>query len=148
MATVGQLIEQKDNRENYILAGTATVLRALEVMAEANIGSVMVVENERVIGIFTERDYSRKCELKSLSAADTLVREVMTRKMITVNLDTSMDQCMALMNQYHVRHLPVIDDDTFVGMVSIRDVSDTMLSDRESTIKGFENYILGSDFAT
>ena len=140
MATVGQLIEQKDNRENYILAGTATVLRALEVMAEANIGSVMVVENERVIGIFTE--------LKSLSAADTLVREVMTRKMITVNLDTSMDQCMALMNQYHVRHLPVIDDDTFVGMVSIRDVSDTMLSDRESTIKGFENYILGSDFAT
>ena len=59
MATVGQLIEQKDNRENYILAGTATVLRALEVMAEANIGSVMVVENERVIGIFTERDYSR-----------------------------------------------------------------------------------------
>jgi len=72
----------------------------------------------------------------------------MTRKMITVNLDTSMDQCMALMNQYHVRHLPVIDDDTFVGMVSIRDVSDTMLSDRESTIKGFENYILGSDFAT
>ncbi len=148
MATVGQLIEQKDNRENYILTGTATVLRALEVMAEANIGSVMVVENERVIGIFTERDYSRKCEVKGMSAADTLVREIMTRKMITVNLDTSMEQCMVLMNQYHVRHLPVIDNDTFVGMVSIRDVSDTMLSDRESTIKGLENYLLGSDFAT
>ena len=95
MATVKQLIEQKDNRENYILAGAATVLRALEVMAEANIGSVMVVENERVIGIFTERDYSRKCEVKGLSAADTLVREVMTREMITVKMNTSMGRwCM------------------------------------------------------
>ena len=148
MAIVKQVMGHKDNRENYILAGTATVLRALEVMAEANIGSVMVVENERIIGIFTERDYTRKGEVKGLSAADTLVREVMTRQMITVNMDTSMDQCMGLMNQYHIRHLPVIDNDTFIGMVSIRDVADMLLSDRESTIKGLENYILGSDFAT
>jgi len=148
MATVKQLIEQKDNREIYILAGTATVLRALEVMAEANIGSVMVVEKERIVGIFTERDYTRKCEVKGLAAADTLVREAMTGQMITVKLDTSAEQCMALMNKYHVRHLPVIEDDTFVGMVSIRDVANALLSDRESTIKGLENYILGSDFAT
>ncbi len=148
MATVKQVIEQKGNRENYILAGTATVLRALEVMSEANIGSVMVVEKERVVGIFTERDYTRKCELKGLAATDTLVREVMTRQMMTVNLDTSMDQCMALMNQYHIRHLPVIENDTFLGMVSIRDVTGMLLSDRESTIKGLENYLLGSDFAT
>ncbi len=148
MASVKHVMDQKDNRESYIIAGTATVLRALEVMVEANIGSVMVVEDERIVGIFTERDYTRKCEVKGLSAADTLVREVMTREMITVNLDTSMEQCMALMNQYHVRHLPVIEHDTFVGMVSIRDVTDTMLADRESMIKGLENYILGSDFAT
>ncbi len=147
MANVKYVIEQKDNRESYIIAGTATVLRALEVMAEANIGSVMVVEDERIVGIFTERDYTRKCEVKGLAAADTLVREIMTRSMITVNLSTSMDQCMALMNQYHVRHLPVIENDTFIGMVSIRDVAGMLLSDRESTIKGLENYILGSDFA-
>lgn len=148
MATVKQLIEQKDNRENYILSGTATVLRALEVMEAANIGSVMVVERERIVGIFTERDYTRKCEVKGLAAADTLVREVMTHQMITVKLDTSVEQCMALMNKYHVRHLPVIDNDTFAGMVSIRDVANAMLSERESTIKGLENYILGSNFAT
>ncbi len=148
MATVKQLLSGKGDGSKYIVAGTATVLRALEVMAEANIGAVMVVENEKIVGIFTERDYSRKCELKGLSAESTLVREVMTRQMMTVNMGTSMDQCMGLMNQYHIRHLPVIENEIIVGMVSIRDVVDMLLSDRESLIKGLENYILGSDFAT
>lgn len=148
MATVKQLMSAKGDGNNYIVAGTATVLRALKVMAEANIGAVMVAENERIVGIFTERDYSRKVEVVGLSAESTLVREVMTRQMMTVKMETSMEQCMALMNKYHIRHLPVIENDIMVGMVSIRDVAEMLIEESESTIKGLENYILGSDFAT
>ena len=148
MATVKQLISVKGDGTNYAVAISDTVLKALEIMAEANISAIMVTENDKVVGIFTERDYSRKCELKGLSAENTPVREVMTERMMTITKKTSIDQCMKLMNHYHIRHLPVIENDTMVGMVSIRDVVDTLLSDREATIIGLENYILGSGFAT
>ncbi|MBC8507551.1 MAG: CBS domain-containing protein [Anaerolineales bacterium] len=148
MATTKQLLGSKGDSKNYSIASTDTVLKALDIMAEANISAVMVTENERIIGIFTERDYSRKCELNGLSAKNTTVRDLMTEQMMTVTTDTSMDQCMRLMNQYHIRHLPIIDNDTMIGMVSMRDVVDTLLSERESEIKGLENYILGSGFAT
>lgn len=148
MATIKQLMNAKNDGTNYLVASTDTVLKALEIMAEANISAVMVTEGDRIAGIFTERDYSRKGELKGLSAKDTLVRDLMTEQMLTVTPDTSMDQCMGLMQQYRIRHLPVVENDTMVGMVSMRDVVDMILSDRESTIKGLENYILGSGFAT
>lgn len=148
MATVKQLISTKNYGANYSVDCTDTVLKALEIMAEANISAVMVTENDKVVGIFTERDYSRKGELKGLSAKSTPVRDLMTEQMITVTPETSIDQCMGLMQQYRIRHLPVIENDTMVGMVSMRDVVATILSDRESTIKGLENYILGSGFAT
>ena len=148
MATVKDLMKAKGSGTNYLVANTDTVLQALEIMAAANVSSVMVTENDKIVGIFTERDYSRKCDLKGLSAKSTLVGDLMTAQMRTVTLETSMDQCMKLMQQYHIRHLPVIENDTMVGMVSLRDVVDTILSDRESTIKGLENYILGSGFAT
>lgn len=148
MATVKQLISVKGDGTNYAVAGTSTVLKALEIMAENNISAIMVTENDRVVGIFTERDYSRKCELKGFSAENTPVREVMTGQMMTITKTTSIDQCMKLMNQYYIRHLPVIENDSMVGMVSMRDVVDTLLSDRESTITGLENYILGSGFST
>lgn len=147
MATVKQLMRDKGAAANITVEVTDTVLKALEIMAEANVGAVMVTEKDRIVGIFTERDYSRKCELKGLSADNTLVQEVMTEQMMTATLETSIDQCMRLMNQYYIRHIPVIEDNTMVGIVSIRDVVDTLLSDRDSTIKGLENYILGSDFA-
>lgn len=148
MATVKQLISTKNYGANYSVDCKDTVLKALEIMAEANISAVMVTENDKVVGIFTERDYSRKGELKGLSAKSTPVRDLMTEQMITVTPETSIDQCMGLMQQYRIRHLPVIENDTMVGMVSMRDVVATILSDRESTIKGLENYILGSGFAT
>ena len=148
MATVKQLISVKGDGTNYAVASTDTVLQALEIMAETNISAIIVTENNRAVGIFTERDYSRKCELKGLPAESTLVRDVMTGQIMTVTQKTSIDQCMKLMNQYHIRHLPVIENNTMVGMVSMRDVVDTLLSDRESTISGLENYILGSGFAT
>jgi CBS domain-containing protein len=148
MATVKQLVNTKNAAENFAVKSTDSVLKALETMAKANTSAVMVTENDKIVGIFTERDYSRKCELKGLAAKSALVRDLMTEKMVTVTLEMSMDQCMELMKQYHIRHLPVIEEGTMVGMVSMRDVVDMILSDRESTIKGLENYILGSGFAT
>jgi len=148
MATVKQLMSTKTDGTNYMIEANDTVLKALEIMAEANISAVMVTESDKIVGIFTERDYSRKCELKSLSAKNTRVRDLMTEKMFTVTPETSMDQCMGLMTQHHIRHLPVIEDEKMVGMVSMRDVVDVLISERESTIKGLENYILGSGFAT
>ena len=148
MATVKGLITAKGSGTNHTVECTDTVLIALEIMAEFNISSVMVTEDEKIVGIFTERDYSRKCDLKGLSAINTLVRDLMTAQMRTVTLDTSIDQCMKLMKEYHIRHLPVIEEDKMIGMVSLRDVAEMLLSDRESTIIGLENYILGSGFAS
>jgi CBS domain-containing protein len=148
MATVKQLMNTKTDGTNYTIDGNDSVFNALEIMAEANISAVMVTEGDKIAGIFTERDYSRKCELKGLSAKNTSVRNLMTEKMFTVTPETSMDQCMGLMKQHHIRHLPVIEDDKMVGMVSMRDVVDVLITERESTIKGLENYILGSGFAT
>lgn len=148
MATVKQVMSKKTDGVNFAVDRDDTVFKALEIMAQANISAVMVTEGDKIVGIFTERDYSRKCELKGLSAKNTSVRTLMTEQMFTVSPDTSMDQCMGLMTQHHIRHLPVIEDDKMVGMVSMRDVVDVLISERESTIKGLENYILGSGFAT
>jgi CBS domain-containing protein len=148
MATVKQLMSTKTDGTNYIIDCDENVFKALQIMAEANISAVMVTENDKIVGIFTERDYSRKCELKGLSAKDASVRDLMTEQMITVTPETSMDQCMGLMDQYHIRHLPVIENEKMVGMVSMRDVVEILITERESTIKGLENYILGSGFAT
>ena len=148
MATVKQLMSTKTDGANYAVDCDDNVFKALEIMAQANISAVMVTEEDKIVGIFTERDYSRKCELKGLSAKSTSVRNLMTEQMITVTPETAMDQCMGLMNQYHIRHLPVIEEEKMVGMVSMRDVVEVLISERESTIKGLENYILGSGFAT
>jgi CBS domain-containing protein len=148
MATVRQLMNTKTDYKNYTVEYDDNVLNALEIMGEADISAVMVTQKDKIVGIFTERDYSRKCELKGLSAKDTPVHNLMTEKMFTVNPDTSMDECMGLMNQHHIRHLPVVENDKLVGMVSMRDVVDILISDHKSTIKGLENYILGSGFST
>ena len=148
MATVKQLMSTKSDGTNYTVDCNDTVLKALEIMAKADISAVMVTEGEKIVGIFTERDYSRKCEINGLFAKATSVRDLMTEQMLTVTSETSMDQCMGLMKQYHIRHLPVLENDKMVGMVSMRDVVDVLISERESTIKGLENYILGSGFAT
>jgi CBS domain-containing protein len=148
MATVSQLMSKKKDGTNYSLSSTVIVLKALEMMAEANISAVMVTEGGKIVGIFTERDYTRKCELKGLSAKDTFLRELMTERMVTVSPDTSIEQCMTLMMEYQIRHLPVVDEDAMVGMVSMRDVVEIILADKDLEIKGLENHILSSGFST
>ncbi|MEN8242886.1 MAG: CBS domain-containing protein, partial [Chloroflexota bacterium] len=132
MATVFQLMSKKSDGTNYTVASSDDVLKALEIMAGANISAVMVTEKDKIIGIFTERDYTRKCEIKGLSAKGTPVRDLMTEKMLTVTPETSIDECMEMMKKYKIRHLPVLENDSMVGMVSMRDVVDIILSDRES----------------
>lgn len=148
MSTVRNLLQEKHRKAgNISVTVDNTVLDALKVMAEANIGAVLVSEDHKFVGIFTERDYLLKGELAGRTAKSTRVGEVMTASMYTVHLDTSAEQCMALMDEHHIRHLPVVEKDQIVGMVSIRDVLAAVLDNKESEIKGLENYIMGTGFS-
>lgn len=147
MATVKHLVDSKTDSTHYAVKANETVLKALRVMSGATIGSVLVMDEGRIIGIFTERDHVLKGELEGRSAAKTLVREVMTEHLHTVSSDTSIDECMALMLQYHIRHLPVVDEGTLVGIVSMRDVVAAALEEREAQIKGLESFIHSSGFS-
>lgn len=148
MTTVRQLLEDK-KRTGYIsLKSTETVLQALKVMTDSHIGAVLVTEGDKIVGIYTERDYLRKGEIEGRTAKDTLIKDVMTPKMVTVTNETSVDECVALMKQYQIRHLPVVEDGQIIGMVSMRDVMMAAIENRESEIRGLENYIMGSEFRT
>jgi CBS domain-containing protein len=146
MTTVRRLLEAKEGASNFAVSTTDTVLDALKVMTNAKVGAVLVTENHKIVGIFTERDYLQKGELAGNTAKSTLVKDVMTKDMYTVNMETTVEQCMALMDEHHFRHLPVVEKDQLVGIISIRDVLTAMLENKESAIKGLENYIMGSGF--
>jgi len=146
MTTVRTLLEAKPSATNYSVASTDTVLQAVKLMVDAHIGAVLVKENDKIVGIYTERDYLRKGEYEGRCAKETLIKDVMVKKMITVGYDTSLEQCMALMRQYSIRHLPVVDNDHLVGLVSMRDVMAAVLDDKDIEIRGLENYIMGSGF--
>lgn len=146
MATVKHLIDSKRDATNFTVNARDTVLQALKVMADAHIGAVLVMDAGKIVGIFTERDYTLKGELEGRSANDTLIKDVMTDEMYTVTTDTSTEQCMALMMQHGIRHLPVVEHGKLLGIISMRDVISAALDERESEIKGLENYILASGF--
>ncbi len=147
MTTVSKLLDNKDVASKYSVSVQDTVLVALQTMAAANIGAVFIVDGKRIAGIFTERDYLRKGELEGRQAQSTLVKDVMTRNVYTVTRDTSVEDCLALMARHHIRHLPVVEDDQLVGLVSMRDVMRAILENQGGEIKGMEDYIMGSGFA-
>ena len=146
MTTVRKLLESKETTKSFSVEASQTVLDALKVMAEAHIGAILVTENGKIIGIYTERDYLYKGEIEGRSAKDTRIKDVMVAKMITVTYDTTVEQCMGLMKQYRFRHLPVVEKDQLVGLVSMRDVMLAAIENKESESRGLENYILGSGF--
>ncbi len=146
MPTVRSILEEKGDAAIHSVDCSDTVYHALEVMAEHNIGAVMVAEGDRYVGIFTERDYARKIILKGHDSKTTHMRDIMTSELITVNPDTSAEQCMALMTKYHVRHLPVVEGGRIIGLISIGDVVKQVIANRESTIAELENYILGTGY--
>jgi CBS domain-containing protein len=147
MTTVSKLLDNKDVASKYSVSVQDTVLVALQTMAAANIGAVFIVDGKRIAGIFTERDYLRKGELEGRQAQSTPVKDVMTRNVYTVTRDTSVEDCIALMARHHIRHLPVVEDDQLVGLVSMRDVMRAMLENQGGEIRGMEDYIMGSGFA-
>ena len=115
-------------------------------MAEFNVGAVLVTENDKYVGIFTERDYARKVILKGRESQGTPVKDIMTSEMVTVSPDATVEQCAAIMIQRKVRHLPVVENDHMVGMVSIRMIALQMIANRDNTIKELENYIMGTGY--
>lgn len=144
MPTVRDLIKKKEGKTPVSVAASDTVFHALEVMAQHNIGAVLVTEGDRYVGIFTERDYARKIILKGLESKKTPVSEIMTREMITVSPNTTVQQCMELMTRYHVRHLPVVENERLTSLVSIGDVVHSIISEQKSYIENLEEYIHGT----
>jgi CBS domain-containing protein len=142
MKTVRQLLQAK-GFSVWAVDPDATVFTALELMAEKNVGALLVLQEGRMIGIFSERDYARKIILKGKHSKDTLVREVMTESPICVGPDKSIEECMALMTDNHIRHLPVLEGDHLLGVVSIGDVVKSIIMEQQGTITDLENYITG-----
>lgn len=143
--TIGQVMKKK----GYGFHGVgpeATAYDALEVMAEKNIGALMVIEGGRLVGVFSERDYARKVILKGKSSKATTVREVMSDSPITAEPAMTLREGMQLMTRNRIRHLPVMDKGTILGVISIGDVVNAVISDQESTIEELQDYIAGTGY--
>jgi len=145
MANVSNLLRNK-GQEVWSVSPDNTVFDALELMAEKNIGAVLVMDGEALVGIISERDYARKVVLMGKSSKDTLASEIMTPRVLCVPEDKGVRECMALMTEKRIRHLPVLTDDGRVtGVISIGDVVRAIIADQEFTIAQLEHYIAGSD---
>jgi CBS domain-containing protein len=118
-----------------------SVYVALELLARHEVGALMVMDRGRLVGILSERDYTRKVALQGRSSKETRVEEIMTRDVVTVSARTGTRSCMALMSDKRIRHLPVVDGDMVLGMISIRDIMDDIIADHERTIAQLEQYI-------
>ncbi|AZI24267.1 MAG: CBS domain-containing protein [Pedobacter sp.] len=142
MKTVKHLLDTKQPRI-IAVPETISVLDALKVMTDKNISAVLVMKNEKLSGIFTERDYARKIILQGKSSKDTLINEVMTPNPITITLSNSIDYCMELMTEKHIRHLPIVANEEVIGMLSIGDMVKFIIADQKQTITQLESYISG-----
>ncbi|GAB4491431.1 MAG: CBS domain-containing protein [Thermodesulfovibrionales bacterium] len=140
MATVQRLLEMK-TKGFWTVDPDTTAFEALKIMAEADVGALLVVRGHSLLGIFTERDYSRKVILRGRSSKETTVGELMTESVFCVTPGDTIEHCMDVMNSMHVRHLPVLEDGQVRGLVSIRDVVNMIIAARESTIRDLEQYI-------
>ena len=120
-----------------------TVYDALQVMADRNVGALMVVESDKLVGVFSERDYARKVILQGKASKDTLIEEIMSTELVWVRPDETIGVCMELMTHERIRHLPVLDEGRLVGVISIGDVVKAIISEQEFTIQQLEHYITG-----
>ena len=143
MKTGAQVIQTKQIKQVHPVDAEDTVLNALRQMAEHNIGALPVTENGKVIGVISERDYARKCVLKGRASVGTLVREIMSSPAISVNSKMSVQECLSLITDRHLRHLPVLEDGQLVGLVSIGDLVKETIAEQEELIRQLEQYIRG-----
>ena len=142
MTTLEDFLKLNKNRKIWTTTKNENVRQALILMSENNIGAIIVVDNNDFpIGIFSERDYARKIILKGKSSKDTLLDEVMTKELITVTRDCKIEQCMEIMNEKRIRHLPVLENKKIVGIISIRDVLKIMMKEQEELINHLQKFI-------
>ena len=142
METIKQLLDEK-GREVYSIAPDAPVFEALKVMADRGVGSLVVLDGVTLVGIISERDYARNVVLKGKSSRDTPVREIMTTPVVYVQPYQRLEDCMALMTEKRVRHLPVLDGEDVIGVLSIGDLVKTVISEQQLMIEQLEHYIKG-----
>ena len=140
MTTVKQLLDIK-GRNILSISPNDSVYAAVERMSENNVGALLVLENGKLVGILSERDYARKVILKGKSSKNTLIREIMTPDVLCVSPETTVEECMALLTENRVRHLPVMDGGKLTGIVSIGDLVKQIISDKDFTIQQLEHYI-------
>ncbi|MEJ5232177.1 MAG: CBS domain-containing protein [Geminicoccaceae bacterium] len=142
MTTVKQLLAEKGHTV-WTVGPDQTVLEAIRILADKDIGALVVVEGERPVGIFSERDYVRKVFIKGKTSPTTLVREVMSAPIISVGLAATVEQCMATMSSRRIRHLPVVENGRLVGMLSMSDLVDNIIREQHQLIEQLESYIHG-----
>lgn len=143
MKVVKDVLQAKGHQV-WSITPDATVYDALTLMAEKNVGALVVLEGGRVVGIISERDYARKVILKGKASKDLQVREIMTHRVVCVRPEQTMAECMVLMTDKHIRHLPVLVDDRLAGLVSIGDVVKAIIAEKEFIIEQLESYITGN----
>lgn len=143
MTIVAQVIKNKAVQSIFTISPTATVLEAIKIMADKGVGALVVAEDEKVVGIFSERDYTRKVTLMERSSNNTPVSDIMTSKVITVGLNHTVEECLQLMTDRHLRHLPVLDKEKLVGFISIGDLVKAAMDDQRVLIEQLQQYISG-----
>jgi CBS domain-containing protein len=140
MRPILELLKKRD-AANWSLNPDDSVFDALQHMANHNVGAMMVMQQDRLVGVLSERDYTRKIALAGKSSRETKVKDIMTANVLTVSPQTRTRDCMALMSQNKIRHLPVVDAGKVLGMISIRDIMDDIIADHELTISQLQSYI-------
>ena len=136
--TAKQLLDMKKQAGFFSVSANSTVKVALEVLSEKNIGAVLVMEGTKLVGIFSERDYARKGELQGRAAGSTAVREVMTSNIVSVTPDQTVEQCRRIMGERRIRHLPVLDGEKVIGVLSSKDILDEIIAEDEKLIRDLE----------
>jgi CBS domain-containing protein len=143
MKEVAQILKSKPDQTVHSISPAASVFDAVKLMADKNIGALLVMEDLKIVGIVTERDYARKIVLMGRSSKETPVRDIMTSPVMSVRPDRTNEECIALMTENRVRHLPVIDGGKLIGLVSIGDLVKDIISEQKFTIEQLEHYIMG-----
>jgi CBS domain-containing protein len=144
MSIVSHILNSKSDHTVYTIAPTESVFEAVKLMAEKKIGALVVLESNEIVGMITERDYARAIVLMARSSKTTAVKEIMTSRVMYVVPDQSSEQCMALMTEHRLRHLPVVENGKLIGLISIGDLVKDVISEQEFTIKQLQHYISGN----